>query len=51
MVVGGAGAYRQYQVSDDTAAAMGDAALGDKAIGEAEGAVTGGIGDVSFRPV
>ncbi len=30
---------------------MGDAALGDEAIGEAEGAQPGGVGNVPLRPV
>ena len=36
----------QRNIDDDTAAAVGDAALGDKAIGNIEGAQSGGVSDV-----
>ena len=52
VVVGdGAEAGGEFQVSNDTTAAVGDTAFGDKAVGEAEGAVASNVGDVPFGPV
>ena len=45
------GAGWQNKVSNNTSTAVGDTAFGNKAIGKAEGAESGGISNMSFRPV
>ena len=42
--------WRQHEIGDDAAAAMGDPFGRDQGIVEAEGAETGGIGGMALRP-
>ena len=45
------GAGGNFEVGYHAPAAVGDAAFGDEAVGKAESAQPGGVGDVPFRPV
>ena len=46
MIFGCPGAGRQHKAGNHASATVGDAALGDKAVGKAESTEPGGVGDV-----